>query len=96
MSQSIEGELTIYTAATEKQRLLNFLDSEGGSDRTLELNLSQVSEMDTAGLQILILIKNEAKRRGKTLHYVMHSKSVLDILEISNMTAHFGDPVVLT
>ncbi|MBC3863544.1 STAS domain-containing protein [Undibacterium jejuense] len=96
ISQSIEGELTIYTAAIEKQRLINFLDSEVGPDRELELNLSQVSEMDTAGLQVLILMKNEARRRGKVLHYVMHSKAVLDILEISNMTAHFGDQVVLT
>jgi anti-sigma B factor antagonist len=88
----IQGELTIYTAAVEKQRLQNFLDT----DDELELNLSQVSEMDTAGLQILALMKKEAARRGKTLHYVMHSKAVLEILEMSNMTASFGDQVILT
>jgi len=88
----IQGELTIYTAALEKQRLQNFLDT----DDELELNLSQVSEMDTAGLQILALMKKEAARRGKTLHYVMHSKAVLEILEMSNMTASFGDQVILT
>jgi anti-sigma B factor antagonist len=88
----IQGELTIYTAAVEKQRLQNFLDT----DDELELNLSQVSEMDTAGLQILALMKKEAARRGKILHYVMHSKAVLEILEMSNMTASFGDQVILT
>ncbi|MFZ6848680.1 STAS domain-containing protein [Undibacterium sp. RuRC25W] len=91
-TQAIEGELTIYTAAIEKQSLLNFLDT----DIELELNLSQVTEMDTAGLQVLILLKNEARRRGKTLRYVMHSKPVLEILEMANVTASFGDQVVLT
>jgi len=90
--QTIEGELTIYTAATEKQNLQNFLES----DSELELNLSQVSEMDTAGLQILILMKNEARRRGKVLRYVMHSKPVLEILEMANVTTSFGDQIILT
>lgn len=91
-TREIEGELTIYTAATEKENLLSFLQS----DDELELNLSKVTEMDTAGLQVLILLKNEARRHQKTLHYVMHSKPVLEILEMANMTASFGDQVILT
>lgn len=87
----IQGELTIYTAATEKQRLQEFLEQ----DSQLEVNLSRVSEMDTAGLQILILMKKEAERSGKNLRYVMHSQAVLEIMELSNTTASFGDPVVL-
>jgi anti-anti-sigma factor len=87
----IQGELTIYTAATEKQRLQEFLEQ----DSQLEVNLSRVSEMDTAGLQILILMKREAQRIGKDLRYVMHSQAVLEIMELSNTTASFGDPVVL-
>lgn len=91
-SHAISGELTIYTAANEKQQLQNFLDS----DDELELNLSQVSELDSAGLQILILMKQEAARRNKKLHYTMHSKAVLEILEMCNLTASFGDQVILT
>ncbi|CAN5893233.1 STAS domain-containing protein [soil metagenome] len=89
---AITGELTIYTAATEKHQLQIFLES--GDD--LELNLSQVSELDSAGLQILILMKREAARRHKKLRYSMHSKAVLDVLEMTNMTASFGDQVILT
>ncbi len=91
-SIAISGELTIYTAATEKQHLQDFLDT--GDD--LEINLSQVSEMDSAGLQVLIVMKQEAARRKKKLRYTMHSKAVLDVLEMCNMTAAFGDQVVLT
>ena len=91
-SQSITGELTIYTAASEKQHLQEFLET--GDD--LEVNLSQVAEMDSAGLQVLILMKQEAIRRNKKLRYTMHSKAVLEVLEMCNMTATFGDQVILT
>jgi len=91
-TRTIAGELTIYTAANEKQALQEALDAA----EELEVNLSQVSEMDSAGLQVLIVLKQEAARRKKKLHYSMHSKAVLEILEMSNMTASFGDQIVLT
>lgn len=89
---AISGELTIYTAAAEKQNLSTFLASAD----TLELNLSQVSDFDSAGLQVLIALKQEAARCQKTLRYVMHSKAVLDVLEMTNLIGSFGDQVVLT
>lgn len=91
-TRSINGELTIYTAANEKQSLQDALDLND----ELEINLSQVTEMDSAGLQVLIVLKQEAAKRNKKLRYSMHSKAVLDILELSNMTATFGDQIVLT
>ncbi|MDD5580300.1 MAG: STAS domain-containing protein [Methylobacter sp.] len=90
-SLAIEGELTIFTAAEQKTSLLAFLKS---SDK-LEINLDSVTEIDSAGLQILILIKREAAQAAKTLSFVMHSKAVLEILELANLTSAFGDQVVL-
>ncbi len=89
---ALDGELTIYTAIEQKTALLNFL----ASDNELELNLANVSEMDTAGLQLLILIKREASQSGKSMHFVMHSKAVLDVLELTRMTSAFGDQIVLS
>ena len=91
-TRTIAAELTIYTAAMEKQSLQEALDAA----EELEINLSQVNEMDSAGLQVLIVLKQEAARRKKKLHYSMHSKAVLEILEMSNMTTSFGDQIVLT
>jgi anti-anti-sigma factor len=91
-SYTVSGELSIYTASNEKQNLLAFLQS--GDE--LEVNLSQVSEFDTAGLQVLIVLKQAAHQHQKILRYVMHSKAVLDVLEMTNMTGIFGDQVVLT
>jgi len=88
---TIEGELTVFTAAEQKTSLLAFLNT--GDE--LEINLANVGEIDTAGLQLLILIKREAAQSGKTLRFVMHSKAVLDVLELTRLTSAFGDQVVL-
>jgi anti-anti-sigma factor len=87
----IRDELTIFTAAEQKNKFLGFLNA----DDELEINLAHVEEIDTAGLQLLILVKQEAARTGKVLRFVMHSKAVLDILELSNLTTLFGDQIVL-
>ena len=42
----IEDELTIFTALEQKNRLMGFLNS--GTE--LEIDLSKVEEIDTAGL----------------------------------------------
>lgn len=91
-THTVAGELTIYTAAQEKQVLQNFLETQD----ELELVLSQVNEMDSAGLQILIALKMEAARRHKNIRFVMHSKAVLDVLEMANVTTLFGDQIILT
>lgn len=87
----LEDELTIFTASEQKNRLLTFLES----DHELEIDLSKVDEIDTAGLQLLILIKREAALHGTTLRFILHSKAVLEILELANLTTAFGDQVIL-
>lgn len=87
----IQGELTIFTAAEWKKQLLTFLTS---SDE-LEINLADVTEIDTAGLQLLILVKREAASANKMLSFVMHSQAVLEILELANLTSTFKDQVIL-
>lgn len=85
----VDGDLTIYQAPERKKWLLDALDA---SDE-LELDLSRVAEIDTAGFQLLILAKREAARRGKSVRLVSHSASVLDLLNFYDMAAYFGDPV---
>jgi len=84
----IEGELTIYTAAETKDRIVGAL-----ADSALEIDLSQVAEIDTAGLQLLILAKHTAQAKGGSVTFVKHSSAVLECLDLCNMTAVFGDTV---
>lgn len=88
----IEGEMTIYTAAELKSQLLPHLTRPGA----LNIDLSQVSEVDSAGLQLLILAKRETRITGQTLLLTSHSRAVQEAFELCNLAAFFGDPLVLT
>lgn len=88
---SIDGEMTIYTAAEYKTQLLDQLED----CEELELNLSEVAEMDSAGLQILLVLKREAEAAGRHLRLINHSRAVYEVLELLNMQGHFGDPVII-
>jgi len=87
----IEGELTIYRAVELKQVLLAAV----AANEAVEVDLSQVSEFDSAGLQLLLLAKREAGATGRSLRLVDHSPAVVEVLELFDLAAHFGDPLVV-
>lgn len=88
---AFDNDLTIYSAVDAKRQLLDAVRSR----KTLELDLSRVGEMDTAGFQLLVLAKREAQQLGRTLRIVAHSPAVQEVIEFYNMDAYFGDPVVI-
>jgi anti-anti-sigma factor len=88
---TLDGDMTIYFAADLKPRLLDAL----AQAREVELDLSQVGEIDTSGCQLLILAKREANRLGKSLRLVDHSAAVREVLDFYNIVAYFGDPLVI-
>jgi anti-anti-sigma factor len=87
----LEGEMTIFTAADTKERLLAPL----ANCRQIDVDLSQVSEIDSAGLQLMILVKREATALGKDIRFIAHSPAVVDVLELCGLMGYFGDPVVM-
>lgn len=88
----IQGELTIFTATASKARLLGILD---GASTTIEVDLADVTEIDTAGLQLMVMVKREAAARGKTLRFIRHSDPVMDLMDLCDLAGLFGDPVVI-
>lgn len=88
----IRGDMNIYSAIELKQQLLDHL----GAASVIEINLSQVGEMDTAGFQVLYLAKREAVNNGKTLRLISHSPTVLEVMDRYNRLAYFGDPLVIS
>ncbi|MDR2187849.1 MAG: STAS domain-containing protein [Azonexus sp.] len=88
---TVVNDLTIYHAIEQKQTLLDAL----AATDDLELNLAQVGEMDTAGLQLLVLLKKEAQKAGKRVRIVAHSQAVSALIDFCNMAAEFGDPLVI-
>lgn len=88
---SLAGELCVFHAAELKPRLLSITTI----DADQEIDLAQVSEVDTAGVQLLLLAKREAARAGSRLSYVNHSEAVLEALTLLNLAPDFGDPVLM-
>lgn len=88
---TLAEDLTIYHALEQKNALLDALI---GADE-LELDLIQVGEIDTAGLQLLILLKKEAQRAGKRVTLVAHSQAVRSAIDFCNLAAELGDPLLI-
>ena len=87
----IKGELSIFTAAVLRQQLLDALDGE----TDVEVDLSAVSEMDSAGMQLMVAAKREAGVRNKSLRFTGHSPAVFDVLELCDLSGHLGDPLLI-
>ncbi len=86
------GELDIYAAATMRE----YLNTAMAKHHEIELNLEDVSDLDGAGLQILIAAKAEALRLGAQFNLTSHSVAVLKTLQTCRLSSFFGDPIVLT
>lgn len=87
----IEGELTIYYGQDFRNSLLENL---AGCDET-EISLAGVTELDTAGFQLLLAAKREGVRLGKDVRFVSHSLAALEVIEQFHMAAQLGDPLVI-
>lgn len=87
----LDGPMTIYNAGDIKTQLIAGL-SVGP---LLQLDLSHVNEIDTAGFQLLVMAKRESLRRNCEMRIVAHSPAVQDVIEFFNMAAFFGDPLVI-
>jgi anti-sigma B factor antagonist len=84
----IDGELTIFRATELKPVLLP-------TPPLTDIDLSGVTDLDTAGVQLLMLAKKAALAEGRELRLVGHSPAVLDVFELLNVAAYFGDPLVM-
>ena len=84
---AIEGELSIFTASAVRDRLLDAFAAAG----EVEADLSRVTEIDSAGLQLMLAAQKEAVVQGKRLHIADSSRPVLDIFELCGLAAVLSD-----
>lgn len=89
LSLPLHGDLNIYAVDTLKPELLKRLDGA----TTVELDLQYVTEIDTAGMQLLLLLKHTALRHGKQLRLVRHSQAAADTIQFLGLGDFFGDPL---
>lgn len=78
----VQGEMTIYRAAELAPACLGRL----GEKPTTQVDLSEVTEIDTAGLQLLLMMNRIAVAAGAPLRIVNPSSCVRDVLALCNVT----------
>jgi anti-anti-sigma factor len=85
---SLAGELTVYDAAALQQALLvSWAESD-----SLELDLTAVTELDTAGFQQLLLFQREARAAQKRFAICAHSDATREVFDLLRADALFDEP----
>ncbi|MBB1268333.1 lipid asymmetry maintenance protein MlaB [Shewanella sp. SR44-3] len=88
----IEGAMTIHNAFELKNQLMEVLNVA----HSIELDLSAVTEIDAAGLQLLIMAKKQQAMTQLELTLIHHSEAVVEAMELMGLVSWFNDPVIMT
>ncbi|MBF0320648.1 MAG: STAS domain-containing protein [Nitrospirae bacterium] len=84
MALELNGEMTIVRANELKGILVDYLPCTD----SVELDLSNVAEMDTAGFQLIIALEKEAVKSGKAFKVIKASETVKNIFELYNIAGY--------
>lgn len=91
-SMRIDGDMTIYTALDQKQEILQVIrECIDDEIKATEIDLSQVDDFDTAGLQILLLVHKEAAANNHKVYLGALSKVVTEVLDLYNIKSVFAN-----
>lgn len=85
---ALTGELSIYQAQELKKTLLDAVQPGA----TLVLDLSGVTALDTAGVQLLLLAQRSAQAQQGDLHIRHPSAPVLEVLQLLRLDAQLLQP----
>jgi anti-anti-sigma factor len=80
----VRGEMTIYAAATLAVELRAAIEAQAGDCR---IDLSDVSELDTSGLQILLMARRACAGANRSLSFVRPSAVVTESLNLLRVEA---------
>lgn len=87
----LSGEMSISTAGAIRRQLLEALSGA----EVVEVDLGRISECDTTGVQLMLAAKRQAAQAGKTLIFADHSAPVVETLDLLDLFAQLGDPVLI-
>ena len=80
---SLDGELNIYRANDVKAALVAALEAP----EPITIDVSKVTEIDSAGIQLLLAAKKGALAKEKTLRFVNHSPALVGAMKLLNVCA---------
>ena len=85
---SLGGDFTLANAVAIKGVLLDALNQA----TRLEVDLLNVTKLDTAGVQLLLLLRREAVDRGISLKWLGYSLAVEEVLDLLDLAHLLGRP----
>jgi len=80
---AVSGEMSIYTAAELKRTLFDRCNSAAGD---CLIDLANVTTLDTAGLQILLLTNRMARAGGRAFAVINPSDPARETLQLAGLT----------
>lgn len=83
---AVNDEMTIYTALLHKEKLLPWVREF----RHLILDMANVSEIDGAGVQLLLILNSEAAHQHSRLELTNLSDTVARVLALLRLTERFN------
>ena len=85
---TLHGELTAASARALHALLMSALAEHA----TVELDLLNVTKLDTAAVQLFVFLHGEALKRGKVLRWLGFSMAVQEVFELLDLTDLVGRP----
>jgi len=86
---AISGDMTIYTAETLKSDLDDIINDYG----RFEFDLSEVEEIDTSGIQILMAFSNAVRNKGDAFIIKNSNEEVDSALNRYHLTSKLCEEV---
>ena len=80
------GEMNIYFANEIKEALLSAVEQQ----QDIVIDLSEVSEIDSTGLQLLRATAIQIELSGRTLNYIKNDFDVKEKIELCGMETMLG------
>lgn len=84
----ISGDLRVEQAVELFQLLSERLDACG----SLSINLLDVEEADVSTIQTMLLLKLEADRSNKALHWLGFATPITELVQRLNLSSELGEP----
>ena len=84
----VKGNCVIQDLLPLQKTMLELIESERSS---VELDLSDVEAIDTAGVQLLAVCRNNALEKGKTFRINSESEAVREALIITGLESMLED-----
>jgi anti-sigma B factor antagonist len=85
---ALSGDFTLANAAVIKDVLIGAL----AQGPRLEVDLLNVTKLDTAGVQLLLLLRQEATERDVSLSWLGYSLAVEEVLDLLDLAHLLGRP----